>query len=114
MSEEFKGDLPKINITDKGEYVFTYWCAETNRTLFFSCIKDTILSDECFDCIGMNTRFAKYFKDNRHCSCGYKVDFGYFVLIYYFEKAGILPDDFKMMCCKCYRELMKKKVIIDG
>ena len=94
------------------DYIFTYTCADMDRALYRPCDKHTPLSDKCFDCIGMNTRFTKYFEDNRHCSCGSKVDFGYFLLIFHFDKAGILPDDFKIMCCACYDTYRKKVEVI--
>lgn len=112
MSIEFKGDLPEINIRYEVDYVYYYTCAETGRQLFHACDRSTPLSSKCFDCIGMNAKFIKYYIDNRHCSCGYKVDFGYFILIFHFEKAGLLPKDFMMMCCACYN-IKKKKVVIN-
>ena len=100
MVEEFEGNVPDIKIWAENNY-FSYICEETEQILRTSCSIRTPLSDKCFGCIGMNVRFNKYFTDNRRCSCGLPIDFGYFVLIYFLEKAELLPKDFKMECCCC-------------
>ena len=104
MAEEFKGDMPEIKIMTPSGWGFFYECVETGKTLGLPCSRYNPRSDKCFDCIGFNIRFAKYFEDNRYCSCGYKVDFGYFIIIFHFDKAGLLPKDFKMQCCNCYHK----------
>ena len=117
LSDEFKGNLPKINIRKDVGNVFTYICTEADKALYSYCSRFIPLSDKCFDCIGMNIRFAKFYRDNNRCSCGYQVNFGYFVLIFHIAKAGLLPDDFMMTCCDCYDEEEKptcEKCSIDG
>lgn len=107
LSEEFEGNLPKINITCHEDFAFLYTCKHTGRPLYSPCDQNVPLSNKCFDCIGMNTKFTKFYKDNCHCSCNYIVDFGYFMIIFLFGEAGLLTDDFRMMCCACY-EIDKK------
>ncbi len=108
LSEEFEGDVPDIDIKSADGIYFNYICRDSVQTLSSACTGKSPLSDKCFDCIGFNKRFAKYFEDNRRCSCGYKVDYGYFILIFHFDKAGLLPKDFKMMCCHCNNIIIQK------
>lgn len=102
MSEEFEGNVPDIIIQSLERSFFAYNCRDTGRTLTHTCANQTPLSDKCFDCIGFNKRFTKYFNDSNRCSCGWRIDFGYFMIIFFLDKAGLLPKDFKIMCCKCY------------
>ena len=110
MAEEFEGNMPEIKITTPSGYAFFYECAEVGIMLDSPCSERSPLSENCFDCIGFNRRFAKYFQDNRNCACGWKVGFAYFMLIFHFEKAGLLPKDFKMQCCSCYHHDVNHKI----
>ena len=100
MGEEFKGNIPNIAISADFNF-FMYFCDDTDQLLASPCASRSPLCEECFDCLSFNIRFAKYYYDNQSCSCGRKVDFGYFMLIYLLEKAELLPDNFKMQCCLC-------------
>jgi len=100
MSEEFKGNVPNIIITDDCDF-FMYFCQETDRLLRSSCAWKGTRCDKCFDCLLFSRKFDKYYRDNCRCTCGRSVDLGYFMLIYLLEKAELLPDDFKMKCCIC-------------
>ena len=108
MVEEFEGNVPDIRIISDFTY-FAYRCNDTEQILRTSCAIRTPLSDKCFGCIGMNVRFSKYFTDNRRCSCGHPIDFGYFILIYFLERAELLPKDFKMECCVCKGRKVEEK-----
>jgi len=111
MSDEFKGSIPNIKISGSViDQFFEYRCGDTDRHLNMPCSDKSPILDKCFDCIGFNKRFGKYFKENRGCQCEYKVDFGYFILIFLIGKANLLPDDFKIACCYCHDE----DVNIDG
>jgi len=108
MSEEFKGNVPIISITQDGAF-FVYFCEEIDKhniiLLRSSCMSRSPRGDKCFDCLLFNPKFTQYYRDNDRCSCGRRVDFGYFMLIYLLEKAELLPDDFKMECCICKKEI---------
>ena len=100
MSEEFKGNMPNVGITTDSGY-FVYFCKDSGHLLTSSCAWRSPYRDKCFDCLGFNKRFGKYYWGSCRCACGRKVDFGYFIFIYLLEKAELLPDDFKMKCCIC-------------
>lgn len=118
MSEKFDGSVPDINIRSLTGAYFSYYCGETNKELITCCTTFSPMSEKCFDCIGFNRKFAKYYKDNNRCSCGFKVDYGYFILIFHFDMAGLLPKDFKIMCCNCHDKQNKPECnecdIVDG
>lgn len=103
MSDEFKGSIPNIKISTLDNQVFNYNCGDEHTSLYSPCSDRSPVSEKCFDCIGFNRRFAKYFRDNRKCPCGYLIDFGYFILIFHLGKANLLPNDFKITCCHCHK-----------
>ena len=100
MLEDFEGNIPEIRV-ERVFRSFFYYCKETSKDLVFPCCPT---SEKCYDCLGFNSKFAYYFEDNIRCSCGKEVDFGYFMIIYCLERAGLLPKDFKMQCCRCKKE----------
>ena len=108
MIEDFEGNLPEIEINYIGE-VFTFFCKEECVGLMYPC--STAMSDNCWACLGSNTKFVRYYKDNARCSCGRSVDFGFFIIIYCLERAGLLCDDFKIECCRC-KKLYKRQEVV--
>ena len=113
MSEEFKGRIPNIKIVTGDNQFFTYHCMDVFRMLSTACTYGLYTnSEKCFDCIGFNKRFNKYFYSNRRCMCGNSVDFGYFILIFHLGIANLLPDDFKITCCHCHKEKEQKPKVI--
>ena len=108
MSDEFEGNFPDINIVNiDNSFVFNYRCVLTEQMLCQSCANRPPWRSNCFNCIGFNKKFDKYYKDNMRCSCGTKLDFGYFMLIFQLEKAGLLTKDFKIQCCYCFDKFDK-------
>ena len=107
MIEDFEGNLPEIGIDEIGG-IFIFTCKETGADLMYPC---SILSDNCWECLGSNTKFIRYYEDNVRCSCGNDVDFGFFIVIYCLERAGLLSEDFKIQCCKC-RKLYKRLEVV--
>lgn len=108
MIEDFEGNLPEIEITYVIGEIFIFTCKEEGRDLMLPC---SAMSDNCWDCLGLNPKFVRYYKDNARCSCGRGVDFGFFIIIYCLERAGLLCDDFKIQCCKC-KELYKRQEVV--
>jgi len=100
MTEEFEGNLPEIEITG-GRGIFYYFCIETDRMMTRPCL---IQSEKCYNCLGRNPKFIRFYLFNDRCSCGRKIDFGYFMIIFCLERAGLLLKDFKIQCCKCKLE----------
>ncbi len=102
MSLKFEGNVPDIKIQNLDPTFFIYTCVDTQKSLNHPCSNMSPLSEKCFDCIGFNKRFGRYFKDNNRCICGSRVDFGYFILIFLLSKAELLIENFKITCCRCY------------
>ena len=117
LSEEFEGNIPEIIIEGETRY-FAYICGKTLNNLYYPCCYTLIHPlEECYDCLGYNREFARFYKENSYCTnCTGKVDFGYFIFIYLLEKAGLLPKKFKILCCKCYkkREIKEKELEENG
>ena len=107
MIEDFEGNLPEIRIDGAANF-FSFTCVKTEEDLMFPC---TIVSDNCWKCLGSNTKFIRYYEDNVKCSCGNEIDFGFFIVIYCLERAGLLSEDFKIQCCKC-RKLYKRLEVV--
>lgn len=105
MIEEFEGNVPEIEVVEDNKKYFYYFCAKTERMLSRSC---RIMSEKCYDCLGLNPEFINLYIHNNLCSCGRKVDFGYFMIIFYLEEAGLLPKDFVTECCLCKEKREKK------
>jgi len=108
MSEDFKGEIPEIEIRKQKDGDFSYWCKtagfEYKPELYMACPKKGTFepTEECYDCIGYNDKFARFYNKNKWCTnCNRKVDFGYFIIIYLLEKAGLLSKNFKIKCCMC-------------
>jgi len=58
--------------------------------------------EDCHECLGFNLKFERLYSLKSKClSCGMKLNYGYFMIIYLLEKAGLLPKKFKMLCCIC-------------
>lgn len=107
MTEEFEGNLPEIEISC-GNTIFYYFCVDRSRMMGRSCMA---WSKKCYDCLGLNPKFIRYYRKYNNCSCGRKLDFGYFMIIFCLENAGLLPKDYKMECCKCKTD---RETRIDG
>lgn len=41
------------------------------------------------------------YRDLSYCKCGRDLDIGYVYLIHRLDKTGLLPKDYKVMCCYC-------------
>ena len=99
---EFEGRVPEIEINSSCSGIFTYVCKKYNRRISRPCRMNFITFEDCYDCLGFNLKFERlYLTKTRCCGCGMRLDYGYFMLIYLLEKAGLLPKDFKMLCCIC-------------
>lgn len=112
MSEEFKGTIPEIEIRETPCGIFTYYCKKYDKSISYPCFFSNVVFDDCYDCLGFNKKFIRLFQKNARCvSCTTKLNFGYFILIYLLEKAGLLPSNFRMFCCVCRaREQESKKI----
>ena len=116
LSEEFEGNIPNIEITSATGDIFHYKCAKTKQNLRSACSSSRAIDyhdlTQCYECLGYNRSFARFYYKNAHCSeCGMRLDFGYFILIFLLEKAELLPKKFKMFCCTCYISHERKKNI---
>lgn len=102
MCEDFEGNAPEISIKESSSGIFSYNCTKYNKTVFAPCRMTHAVFDDCFDCLGFNRKFERFYNKNARCvSCTMKLNYGYFMLIYLLEKAGLLPSKFRMLCCIC-------------
>lgn len=100
MSKEFEGRIPDIEIQESTSGIFTYVCKKHNVRIAYPCRQTVCIYDDCYDCMGYNRKFERlYLNSARCCECGMKLNYGYFMMIYLLEKAGLLPKKFKMLCC---------------
>lgn len=100
--KEFKGEIPEITIKENISGIFTYHCKKYGKSMMYPCRSYRNDFDDCYDCLGFNVKFERFFREKARCvSCTMRVDYGYFMLIYLLEKAGLLPSKFRMLCCVC-------------
>lgn len=105
---EFKGNVPEIEIKKSEGGLFTYYCKKGNKRIGYPCRIHVNNNDDCYSCLGFNLKFERlYFLKSKCISCGMKLSFGYFMMIYLLEKAGLLPKKFRMLCCICRRKNIK-------
>ncbi len=100
---EFKGKIPEIEIGNNScSWVFNYVCKKYNKRINYPCRMGLDRFEDCYDCLGFNLKFERLYLTKAKCSnCGLKLNYGYFIVIYLLEKAGLLPKKFKMICCIC-------------
>ena len=103
---EFKGRVPEIVIRDSPAGIFTYYCKKCDKRISYPCRMNLVNRlDDCYDCMGFNLRFERLYIGKAKCrECGLKLSYGYFIMIYLLEKAGLLPKNFKMLCCLCRKK----------
>lgn len=122
LVEEFKGNIPNIEIKSEDGKFFDFECVKTGQGLVSACTITRGIArfdlSECYECLGYNRDFARFYRVNARCSlCGERVDFGYFIFVYLLEKADLLPKKFKMRCCICdieERKIKNKNVMMEG
>ncbi len=105
---EFIGEVPEIEINSSCGGIFTYICMKYKKSISNSCRATLKRFDDCYNCLGFNLRFERLYKTKaRCCGCGMRLNYGYFMMIYLLEKAGLLPNNFKMLCCICINDNSK-------
>ena len=102
MCREFEGEVPEIAIEENSNGIFSYRCNKYDKSIFSPCRVTCESHDDCFDCLGFNIKFERFYREKARCNdCTTHLNFGYFMLIYLLEKAGLLPSKFRMLCCVC-------------
>ena len=99
---EFEGRVPEIEIKESTCGIFSYVCKKHNIRISRPCRFTINRFDDCYDCLGFNLKFERLYSSKARCiGCTMILSFGYFMMIYLLEKAGLLPKNFKMLCCIC-------------